>query len=89
MDPNFTCFDYQSTSGALSLIVKCNSRITEMQSGLFHNPYLSLSCDGISPTYQFQVFLCSIESGLANIENVSALLQQLLPNSGYTACPGI
>ena len=39
--------------------------------------------------YEFQVLLVSVESGEYDDQLVRAILDQLLPTSGYILCPGL
>lgn len=80
---------YLSATGAMWLRIECKGRVSEMNSGPFNNPFITLCCNGSSVTFKFCVFFQPVTSGLVDTGCFLSLLKQLLPDSGYEICPGI
>ena len=83
-----TCSKYFG-SDMCWLIVSQPHSLNYPDIGPLDNPRICLTCDGTSITYQFQVFLKTIESGEFDSDRVYELCQQILPSSEYVICPGI
>lgn len=52
-DSRFILTVYPSATGTMWLRVECEDHVSEMNSGPFNNPFITLCCDGSSVTFKF------------------------------------
>ena len=88
-DACFVVGKYCSSPRDRYLMVHSSERVSESCTGPLYTPSLNLCCDGTKAVYDMQVFYRTISCGPIDAEMLSVLLNQLLPNSEYTVCPGI
>ena len=87
-DSRYILTAYPSVAGTIWLRIECEDRISEVTSGPFFNPFITLCCDGKSITFKFCVYFQPVFSGTVDTGCFLSLLKQL-PDSGYEICPGI
>ena len=65
---------YPSATGTMWLRIECEGRVSEMNSGPFNNPFITLCCDGSSVTFKFCVFFQPVATGSFSSFGLNQLL---------------